>query len=82
MNFFAEVLKIQKDGILSVNEIIAIAIGVVVLLIVLAMLKTPFMDLMNRIIHGRKKTIFRHRKNQYKTRIGKKSKSSSKHKDI
>ena len=77
--FFVEVLKIEMDGTLSVNEIIAIAIGVVFLLIVLAALKEPVCRFLDRVTPGRKKTIFSHRKNQYKTRIGKKSKGE-KHK--
>ncbi len=78
MDFFADTLNIIDDGVMSINETIAIAIGVVVLLIVVAMLKRPVSKLLDRILPGRKKTIFSHRKNQYKNRIGKKSKASKK----
>ena len=74
VNFFVNVLKINLDGVLSVNEVIAMAIAVVVLLIIITLLKKPILDFLNRITPGKKKTIFSHRKNQYKTRIGKKIK--------
>lgn len=74
VNFFVDVLKINLDGVLSVNEVIAMAITVVVLLIIITLLKKPILDFLNRITPGKKKTIFSHRKNQYKTRIGKKIK--------
>lgn len=74
--FIAEVLKINVDGVFSINEAIVIAIAVVALLLVLALLRRPAAKLINRITPGRKKTIFSHRKNQYKNRIGKKSKNN------
>ena len=74
VNFFVNVLKINLDGVLSVNEVIALAITVVVLLIIITLLKKAILDFLNRINPGKKKTIFSHRKNQYKTRIGKKIK--------
>lgn len=74
--FIAEVLKINVDGVFSINEAIVIAIAVVALLLVLALLRRPVAKLINRITPGRKKTIFSHRKNQYKNRIGKKSKNN------
>lgn len=74
VNFFVNVLKINLDGVLSINEVIAMAITVVVLLIIITLLKKPILDFLNRITPGKKKTIFSHRKNQYKTRIGKKIK--------
>ena len=74
VNFFVNVLKMNLDGVLSVNEVIAMAITVVVLLIIITLLKKPILDFLNRITPGKKKTIFSHRKNQYKTRIGKKIK--------
>ena len=72
--FIVETLKIDMDGIFNINEAIAIAIAIVVLLLVIVLLKKPIMSFLNRITPGRKKTIFSHRKNQYKTRIGKKPK--------
>ena len=77
--FFVEVLKIEINGTFSVSEIIAIAIGAILVLIILAALKKPIFRFLDRVTPGRKKTIFSHRKNQYKTRIGKKSKGE-KHK--
>ena len=78
MSFFKEILKIENDGILNINEAIAVAIICVALFMVIYMLKRPISNLLNRILPGRKKTIFSHRKNQYKNRIGKKSKASKK----
>lgn len=74
--FIAEVLKVNVDGVFSINEAIVIAIAVVALLLALALLRRPAAKLINRITPGRKKTIFSHRKNQYKNRIGKKSKNN------
>ena len=78
--FIVEVLKIRQDGVFNVNEAIVIAIALVVLLLVLALLKEPIVKLINRYTPGRKKTIFSHRKNQYKNSIGKKSKTDKKRK--
>lgn len=78
MSFFKEILKIENDGILNINEAIAVAIICIALFMVIYMLKRPISNFLNRILPGRKKTIFRHRKNQYKNRIGKKSKASKK----
>ena len=78
--FIVEVLKIRQDGVFNVNEAIVIAIALVVLLLVLALLKEPIVKLINRYTPGRKKTIFSHRKNQYKNSIGKKSKADKKRK--
>lgn len=67
--FLEERLHIVHDGILHVNEAIAIAIVIVtVLLIVLAVC-----DIAKK---SKKKeaTIFSHRKNRYKSRLGKKNK--------
>ena len=76
VDFFKNVLNINFDGILSVNEVIAFAIVLVLIFILVILAKKPIGDFLNRITPGRKKTIFSHRKNQYKNRIGKKSKSS------
>lgn len=67
--FLAEKLNIASDGIMHVNEVIAIAIIVVVLLLVLLLV-------IEKIKHDKNKeaTIFRHRRNKYKNRIGKKHK--------
>lgn len=80
MDFIVEVLKISKDGVINVNEAIIIAIGVVILLLVLALLKGQIVNFIDRNTPGRKKTIFSHRKNQYKNRIGKKIKTGKKKK--
>lgn len=78
IDFIESVLKISVDGVLSVNELILIAIAIVILLIVLVLIKEPLSYFIDSVTPGRKKTIFRHRKNQYKNRIGKTSKSSKK----
>ena len=76
VGFFKDVLKINFDGILSVNEVIAFAIVLVLILILITLVKKPIGDFINRVTPGRKKTIFSHRKNQYKNSIGKRSKAS------
>ena len=78
--FIVEILKISRDGVFNINEAIVIAIALVVLLLVLVLLKDPLVKLINRYTPGRKKTIFSHRKNQYKNSIGKKSKADKKRK--
>lgn len=78
MGIITDILKIENDGILSINEAIVFAIICVAILIVAFSLKRPIGNFLNRIIPGRKKTIFSHRKNQYKNRIGKKSKAEKK----
>lgn len=78
LDFIRDVLKISNDGVLNVNELIVIAIAVVVVFLILAALKNPLMKWLDSITPGRKKTIFSHRKNQYKNRIGKRSKTSKK----
>lgn len=78
MYFVRDVLKISNDGVLNVNELIAIAIAIIFLFLLFATLKKPLMKWLDGITPGRKKTIFSHRKNQYKNRIGKKSKVSKK----
>ena len=80
VDFIRDVLKISNDGVLSINELIVIAIGIIALLLLLAVLKKPLMRWIDGITPGRKKTIFSHRKNQYKNRIGKKSKTTKKRK--
>ena len=67
--FLAEKLNIAADGVMHVNELIAIAIVVVALLLVVLLV----MDKIQRD-KNRQATIFSHRKNKYKNRIGKKHK--------
>lgn len=72
-DFLADKLHIVHDEVLHVNEAIAIAIVIVLALLLIVIIK----DLIKHILNnapGRKKTIFSHRKNKYKNRIGKKNK--------
>lgn len=78
--FITETLKISADGILNFNELVAVIIGIVLVIIVLLLFKNQIANFLNRVTPGRKKTIFSHRKNQYKNRIGKGSKASKKKK--
>ena len=67
--FLEERLNIVHDGVVHVNEIIAIAIVAVVALIIALLI----MDLIKKR-KNKETTIFRHRKNKYKSRLGKKNK--------
>lgn len=73
MKFLEEKFDIVMDGSWNTNEMIAAAITVVIALLVIWLV----IKLIGRIIAGlnpRKSTIFSHRKNKYKNRIGKKVK--------
>lgn len=70
---FAEKLHIARDGILHVNEVIAVAIVVVFLILIIVVVRDVIKMMKNKM-PGRKKTIFSHRKNRYKNSIGKKKK--------
>ena len=67
--FLEEKLNILMDGNMHVNELIASAIVVVVILLIILLI-------VDKIKRDRNKeaTIFSHRKNKYKNRIGKKHK--------
>ena len=67
--FLEERLNIAADGILHVNEIIALAIVAVVILLVVLLVRDKLKKHRNK-----ETTIFRHRKNRYKSRLGKKNK--------
>ena len=72
-NFLTEKLNIVVDGSWTSAEIIAAAIAaVIVLLLILAIVK--IIKGISRRANPRKDTIFSHRKNKYKNRIGKKVK--------
>lgn len=73
MNILREKFNIVIDGSWNTNEMIAVAICAVAALLVLwlaAKLVTSIITALN----PRKSTIFSHRKNKYKNRIGKKIK--------
>lgn len=67
--FLKDTMHIAADGNLHVNEIILIAIAVVIAMIVVLLIR----DAVKKSA-SRQRTIFSHRKNRYKTRIGKKPK--------
>ena len=69
--FLENTLNIVKDEVWNVNEAILFAIIIVVGLIVLVLIKNVVGEFFRKYGPGRKKTIFSHRKNQYKTRIAK-----------
>ena len=68
--FLRERLHIALDGVLHVNEVIAIAILVVALLLVILLV----CDTVKKR-RSRETRIFSNRKNRYKSRLGKKNKS-------
>ena len=73
MSYIMDKLNIVFDGVWETNEIIAaiVAVLVVALLILLVIF------VIARIVQGanpRKSTIFSHRKNKYKSRLGKNNK--------
>lgn len=67
--FLRERLHIARDGVLHVNEVIAIAILVVALLLVILLV----CDTVKKR-RSRETRIFSNRKNRYKSRLGKKNK--------
>ena len=68
--FLRERLHIALDGVLHVNEVIAIAILVVALLLVILLV----CDTVKKR-RSRETRIFSNRKNRYKSRLGKKNNS-------
>lgn len=73
MKEFLDNLHIAHDGTLHVNEVIGLAV-IAVLILIFALLIRDTVRTVNKRLPGRKKTIFSHRKNKYKTRINKKNK--------
>ena len=67
--FLRERLQIALDGVLHINEVIAIAILVVALLLVILLIRDTV-----KKRRSRETRIFRNRKNRYKSRLGKKNK--------
>ena len=65
--FFAVKLHIANDGIIHINEVIAAAIVLVLIILVIVLATDLICEIRNRM-PGRKKTIFSHRKNRYKSR--------------
>ena len=73
MNILCEKFNIVIDGSWNTNEIIAAAICAVAALLVLWLVVKIAGDIIVAL-NPRKSTIFSHRKNKYKDRIGKKVK--------
>lgn len=69
----AKKFHIVQDGYWSSNELIAAAI-LAVLVLILIMIAAKAIKRLSKRINPRKDTIFSHRKNKYKNRIGKKNK--------
>lgn len=67
--FLRERLQIALDGVLHINEVIAIAILVVALLLVILLIRDTV-----KKRRSRETRIFSNRKNRYKSRLGKKNK--------
>ena len=67
--FLRERLQIALDGVLHINEVIAIAIFVVALLLVILLIRDTV-----KKRRSRETRIFSNRKNRYKSRLGKKNK--------
>ncbi len=73
MKEFLDNLHIAHDGNLHLNEVLGLAVAAVLTAIVILVIRDIARSVNNRL-PGRKKTIFSHRKNKYKTRINKKNK--------
>ena len=80
--FLEENLGIVRDGVLTINETILFAIVAVLALLLVVIIVKFIVKAIYNSLPGKKKTIFSHRKNQYKNRIGKKSKASKKKRDF
>ncbi len=68
--FLMEKLNVNIDGVWETNEIIAAIVAVIVVALIIGLL----IFLTAKIVRGvnpRKSTIFSHRRNKYKSRIGK-----------
>ncbi len=68
--FLMEKLNIVPDGVWQINEI-AVAIAAVLIVALLIALVIFLVRKLIRDVNPRKSTIFSHRKNKYKSRIGK-----------
>ena len=72
-SFFENTLHIAHDGNLHINEVIGIAILVIVTVLAVLLIRDLIKKAADRL-PGRRKTIFSHPKNRYTTRIDKKRK--------
>ncbi len=72
-SLFENTLHIAHDGNLHINEVIGIAILVIVTVLAVLLIRDLRKKAAGRL-PGRRKTIFSHHKNRYKTRIDKKRK--------
>ena len=70
ITFLMEKLNIVFDGVLQPHEIIAAIAAILVVAVVIGLLIALIMKTI-RDVNPRKSTIFSHRKNKYKSRIGK-----------
>ena len=73
ITFLMEKLNIVFDGVLQPHEIIAAIAAILVVAVVIGLLIALIMKTI-RDVNPRKSTIFSHRKNRYKSRIGKNNK--------
>ena len=73
ITFLVEKLNIVFDGVLQPHEIIAAIAAILVVAVVIGLLIALIMKTI-RDVNPRKSTIFSHRKNKYKSRIGKNNK--------
>ncbi len=71
--FLMEKLNIVFDGVWQPHEIVAAVAAVLIVALVL-MLAAILIIKTARDVNPRKSTIFKHRKNKYKSRIGKNNK--------
>lgn len=68
--FLMEKLNIVPDGVWQINEV-AVAVATVLIVALLIALMIFLIRKLIRDANPRKSTIFSHRKNKYKSRIGK-----------
>ena len=73
LEFLEEKINIAFDGSWNVTEVV-ISVIVVLVLVLLIVIFIKIIGAISRKMNPRKDTIFSHRKNKYKNRIGKKAK--------
>ncbi len=69
--YLMEKLNVNLDGVWEIHEIIAAIAAVLVVALIIGLALILIMKIVNAV-NPRKSTIFSHRRNKYKNRIGKK----------
>ncbi len=75
--FLSEKLQLGADGLLTTQDMLTMVAAVILAIAILVLLICLIVFLVKKLVvrmNPRKQTIFKHRKNRYKDRIGKKQK--------